>query len=269
MPIVTSTLEHDRADITGNVHFLFAEGATTREQAKAKGYTDLGTFLGMETKGEAAKTEIIKARRGNVRLAGQIPGLIKQGYDLRTTEIADSRKLKFALFGEDVAAYTQPALADQEIDPFPFAAGAPAILNVWYPLQRAGRPVRHLTALTIPDLDEGVDFITDPLVGLIRFTNPASLPAAPVTPSASCPALNSGSPLGLRALKPMTRASWSGYGRLLVFDTRDNREIIMDHEEFSCDITLSSPFNIAYDSLAEMKLLVTITHDVGTFYYRD
>ncbi|MDR1427277.1 MAG: hypothetical protein LBJ08_05905, partial [Bifidobacteriaceae bacterium] len=240
MPIITETLVHDRADFKGNVHFLFAEGAATRAQANAQGYLDLGTFVEGAPKNEVATTEIIKARYNAVWVAGELPGLMKMNYELKTTEVADARKLKYAFFGEDADPFVQPARADMPIDPLAFAGGA-ATLNTWYPLLSGGLQVRQLTALTFPGLVEGVDFIVDYVVGLVRFIKPGSLPAAPVTPKASCPALDADHPLGLRGFRPGRQASRRGYGRILVFDTRDNSGIVMDHHDFSCDVICSAP----------------------------
>lgn len=264
-----TTLHHTRAEIQGTVQFLFAEGATTRAEALAKGFTDLGNFLGMETKGEAAKTPVVKCYRGVSRESYNIPGLLKQGYDLQTAEVADSRKLKFALFGSPLDAFAQAALADVEIDALNFTAVQPAIQHAWYPLTRTGKQVRELTGLTIATLTEGVDFLVDYKLGLIRFIDAAKLPTAALKPKVSAPKIDASHPLGLRALKPMTKASWRGYGRILVWDQNDTQQLVMDHQNFSCEISLSSPFNIARDSISEMKLLVSIGDDTGEIYHRD
>jgi hypothetical protein len=269
MPIVTETLVHDRADFKGNVHFLFAEGAATRAQANAKGYLDLGTFIEGAPKNEVATTEIIKARYNSVWVAGELPGLMKMNYELKTTEVADARKVKFAFFGEDSDPFIQAALSDAPVDPLAFAAGSPATLNHWYPLLHNGGQVRQLAGLTFAGLTEGVDFIVDYVVGLVRFIKPASLPAAPVTPLVSAPAIAADSEQALHGFRPGRQASRRGYGRILVFDTRDNSGIVLDHYDFSCDVTCTAPPTFKHDTLSEMTLKINVTHDRGEGWHRD
>jgi hypothetical protein len=100
----------------GTSQLLFAESAATRAEAAAKGYLDLGNFLGVEFKGEASKTEVYKCFRGVTRLGGNLPGILKHGYELTTSEHADSRKLRFAFLGNTRAPYAQPAAANAEAD---------------------------------------------------------------------------------------------------------------------------------------------------------
>ncbi|EIP99450.1 hypothetical protein OpiT1DRAFT_03967 [Opitutaceae bacterium TAV1] len=271
-----NTLHSTTAEIVGTVQLLFAEGAATRAEALAKGFTDLGNFLGMETKGEAAKVPVQKAYRGKLRESRNIPGLMKQGYDLRTCEIADARKLKFGLMGTPLGNFAQPALADVAIDPLDFSpaeppaqARPPAVLHTWYPLLRNGVQVRELTAVTIPDMTEDVDFMVDKKAGIIRFINAATLPSVVITPTVSAPLINGASPNGLVRLKPMTKASWSGYFRLYVWDQDDRQCLAMAHEDFSGEISPSSPFNVAGDALSEMKILVSVGDDVGEVLHRN
>jgi hypothetical protein len=269
MPLNQRTLHSETGEIAGHIKFLFCEAVYAKPAALAKGYTDMGNFLGMETKSEAAKIPVLSAFGGVVRETRNIPGQIKSGYDLRTCEIADSRKLKFALFGTALEDFAQPALADVAVDPLGFAAAAPAILHVWYPLIRQGKQLRELTAVTFPGMTEGADFLADAKRGLVRFINAATLPAAAIIPTVSCPAIAAGNPLQMRRMKPMTKSSWRGYARLYVFDQDEVQPLAMAHEDFSCEVSLSSPFNIAGDSLSEMKLLVSVGEDTGELLYRD
>jgi hypothetical protein len=261
--IETSTLHHNRAEINGTVQLLFSEGVTTRAEAAAKGYLDMGNFTGVEFKGEAAKTEVYKCYRGVTRLGGNLPGILKHGYDLTTNELADARKLRFALLGNPGAPYAQAAIADTAGDALDFTASAPAILNLWYPLFKGGAQVREITAITITDLVEGKDYLIDAKLGLIRFINEATLPVEEITPVLSAPAITAEHPLGLRSVRPMTRGFWKGYARLLVWDQDPNQNLVLDHQNFSCEISLSSPPSFTHDALAELKIRVTDTGDIG------
>jgi hypothetical protein len=269
MPINQNTLHHDRAEILGTVQFLFAQGAGTRADAALKGYLDLGNFTGAEFKAEAAKVEVLKCYRGVTRLGGNLPGKLTHGYDLTTNEVADARKLRFALLGDPDTPYGQVASANDPADALAFTAGAPAILNLWYPLTRGGGQVRGLTEVAIAKMTEGADFVVDRHLGLIRFTNPANLPEEAITPTVTAPAIDGAHPLGLKAVKPLTRGFFKGYGRLLVWDQDEQQPLVMDHQDFSCEVSLSSPPAIAAENLAEMKLLVTITGDTGVVFHRD
>ncbi|AHF92491.1 hypothetical protein OPIT5_29280 [Opitutaceae bacterium TAV5] len=274
MPLNPETLHHTTADLVGTVQLLFSAGATTRAQALARGYLDMGCFNGAEFKAEVAKTEVIKSYRGRSFLARNIPGIMKHGYDLATNEFSDARKIRFALLGEDTDPFTQLALPATEVDPLVFSVQAPAIHNLWYPVTRTTggvtRQIREIEALTFPDLVEGVDFIVDPKLGLVRFINAAALPVAEIAPTVTAPAITGADhPLGLKAVKPLTRGSYSGYARFLIWDGNEQQPLVMDHQDFSCELSLSGPPTISRDSLSELKILVTITHDQGLVYYRD
>jgi hypothetical protein len=274
MPITTDTLHHPTADLVGTVQLLFSHGASTRAQANARGYLDMGCFNGAEFKTEVANTEVIKSFRGRSYLARNIPGIMKHGYDLATNEFSDARKIRFALLGEEADAFTQLPLTAVEADQLLFSAGAPAILNLWYPVTRTAggitRHIREIEALALPGLTEGVDFLVDPKLGLVRFINGASLPVAAITPTVTAPSIaGTAHPLALKAVKPLSRGSYSGYARFLIWDGNEIQPLVMDHSDFSCEISLSGPPTISRDSLSEIKILVTITHDQGIVYYRD
>lgn len=229
----------------------------------------MGNFLSMDTKNEVTKIPVLSADEGIVRETRNISGQIKAGYDLKTCEIADSRKLKFALFGTHLDPVSQLAIADQEIDALPFSAQAPARLNVMYPLLRQGKLLREITAVTLPGMTEGADFIVDMKRGMIRFIKPDTLPAVAIIPTVSCPVINDASPLQMKRLTPLKKATWHGFGRIYVIDQDEVQSTAIGHEDFECDISLSSPFNITGDAVAEMKLLVSIGEDVGEIIYRD
>jgi hypothetical protein len=267
MPALDQDLHNPGSEFLGTAQFLFCEGAVTRAAAAAKGYTDMGNFTALENKGEISTTPILKCFRGVTRESRKLPGIIKQSYDLKTNEVLDYRKLRFALFGSDLADYAQAASAAANGDALAFSAASPAILNLWYPLAIAGAPVREITALTLDALTEGADFVVDGKLGLVRFVNEATLPGESLTPVISAPALTGAHPLGLRRLKPMSRGIWNGYGRLLLWD-QETQSLAMDHKDFSASITLSAPFTVANDALAEMTLNVSIGADPGEIFYR-
>jgi hypothetical protein len=267
MPTLDQDLHNPGSELIGTAQFLFCEGAATRAAAAAKGYTDMGNFTALENKGEVATTAVLKCYRGVTRESRKLPGIIKQSYDLKTNEVLDYRKLRFALFGTDLPDYAQPASTAAEGDPLEFSSSAPAIKHLWYPLAIGGAAVREISALTIEGLTEGADFIVDGKLGLVRFVNDATLPEEPVTPDISAPALTGSHPLGLRRLSPMSRGIWNGYARLLLWDQEDQC-LAMDHKDFSASITLAAPFSVANDALAEMTLNVSIGADPGEIYYR-
>lgn len=260
---------HDRAEILGTVQFLLCEGATSRAEADKKGYLDLGNFTGVEFKAEAAKVEVYKCDRGVTRVGGNLPGILKHGYDLTTSEIADPRKLKHVFLGIQNGDFSQAALANIAVDKLAFAAAAKAIKNIWYPITKDGALIREISAITIPTLTEGKDFIIDKKLGLVRFIDDAKLPAADITPTVSAEAINSTHPLGLKKIDPLKKGFVKGYGRLLIWDQDDQQVLVMDHKDFSCEVSLSSPPSFTKDAIGEMKLLVTITNDRGEVFHRD
>jgi hypothetical protein len=269
MPVNNDTLHHERAEIIGTSQFLFAQGALTRAGAAAQGYLDMGNFTAAAFKAEAEKTEVLKCSRGVTRLGGNLPGKLTHGYDLATNELADARKLRFALLGDPDTAYAQVAAAAAQADALAFTETAPAILNLWHPILRGGLQVRELSEVAIATMTEGADYALDRKLGLIRFINPANLPDESITPTITAPAIDGAHPLGLKAIKPLSRGFFKGYGRLLVWDQDEAQPLVMDHQDFSCEVSLSSPPTIGHENRAEMKLLVTITGDVGKVFHRD
>lgn len=264
-----NTLHHNNAEIQGTAQVLFSENATSRDEAIAKGYVDLGNFLGFETKGEAATTAVLKACRGVVREANKIPGILKQGYDLKTCELADARKARFWLMGENNGDFSQDSLDASTVDPLNFSTTNPAIHHAWYPITKAGAQIRELTAITIGTLTEGKDFAVDKKLGLVRFIDAAKLPTVATTPKVSAPEIKGSTPVGFRKIKPMTRGMWKGYVRILIWDQDGNNNLVMDHMHFSATITLSSPPSIGHENLAEMKINISIGSDVGEILVRD
>ena len=103
-------LPHDRAEIQGTAQWLFSEGATTLAEARAKGFLDMGCFLGLELKNEGKGTDVKKANRGKIYTTKKLGQDVTLGLELSTKEVADMRKALLALMASETDPLTQTAI---------------------------------------------------------------------------------------------------------------------------------------------------------------
>lgn len=257
--INSATMHHTRAELQGTVEFLFSEDAVSPADARLKGYLNLGNFLGAEIKSDPKRTPSLRAVKGIVIEAGSTGAGVSLGLELMTKEVGDYRKALHALMAADSTPMTQAALANIAIDTFAFTAPIPAKLNYDYPLTNAGLLVRHLTAATVvltggPALVLGVDYTVDLELGLLRFINPAQLPANTITPTVSAPAIDASHAKYMLGMTPMQKPVRRGYGRFINYDSDTANRIVQEMEPRPIELYTSGGYSISHDNQAEQKL---------------
>lgn len=265
--MLDSDLHHTRAEIQGTSRLLFCLGAASKAAAMLAGMSEMGNLLGCEIKAEANKQQKLKAVNGVVRSTGSTAGMISYGYEFSTKEVADARKMKLAMLGTDAAPFTQAALAGVDGNDIVFTAGAGASkAGVWYPLLYTGVHVHALTTVTITGKVEGVDFIVDKKAGLIRF--PVQQ-VANVTPVLTGPLIDAAHKDYLIGVQPMTNVVFSGYFSVFAYDQDPNNNLVLRHEWFSGDLTVTSWPKIDHENQSELKFQVDITRDNPVAFHRD
>lgn len=117
-----------------------------------------------------------------------------------------------------------------------------------------------------PALIEGEDFEVDLLLGRVQFYAEHT---TTITPTVSAPAIASTDENFLNSIVPLTDTRIEGYGRLVLYDQHD-KEVVMDHRDFKCEITAESAGAVDGANWSELQLKVTISADVpGEVYTRE
>lgn len=253
--------------IGATAEFSFAEGAATAALAgtPAYPYQDFGQITVMDMDNVPETQPRIVAVRGTRRQKGTEPTLAKNIYKLTMNE-ADALKLGLLYSATDGGALLQDSNTAEPADALDFSA-APSIPGHWYDLRLDGARVREVESCAIATLAEGVDFVVDYRLGRIRFITVQSVSR---TPTIALNAITATGDTGMRQLTPMAKSVRSGYGRLVVFDKRSANNVVLDHQDFSCDIVLESgPGGQDGQAAAAIVAMVTVTSDVGTVLVRD
>lgn len=268
MPL-DQNLNHTRAEIQGTARLLLCLDVATRAAAIAAGFEEFGGLQGYELNGESKTEAVLKPINGVMRQTDETPGLLTMGYELTTKELADGRKLKYflaATAGQDLA---QAAAAAVAADALVFTGPAPAVLNRWYDVLRAGVRVRFLTAFAIAGKVEGVDYIVDLEQGQVRFINPAALPAANIVCTISAPAIDAAHAKTMLGLRPMQNQIWRGYARLITYDQNRLNRIVKEHNDFSFTLTMGKNFGVKHDGQSEASIKLMVAADEGTVFHRN
>lgn len=133
-------------------------------------------------------------------------------------------------------------------------------------LQAAGVKLKNLTSVTFSGKTEGTDFELDLLMGRVRFL---TAQAADLTPVITCAAILSTDEEGFRTLTPMAAPLKSGWGKLTCYDQNDANKVVLNHEDFSCDVSLDAASEVNGTDYTDMTLSVVVTDTVGTIYARN
>jgi hypothetical protein len=254
-------LPHNRSEIQGHIQWLFSEDASTLAEARAKGFLDMGVFLGVEIKSEEKSTEVKKAREGKIFTAYKLGGEVTLGLELTTKEVADMRKARLLLMGDDKPAFTQAALTDDETCALPnFNAQSPAKLNHAYQIVTAsGVPVRNITDALIGDLTEGVDYVIQKKLGLVRFIKTATLPAAALELTITAAAITADSDDYMESIQPMQTPRRRGYSHFIVWSEAPGSDIAMEFEPRPTEVSATGGFKVDGENQAEAKITITFT----------
>jgi hypothetical protein len=260
----TGQIPHNRSEISGSVQLLFCEGATTLAEARAKGFQDMGVFLGVEIKTEDKSIEVKKAKEGKVFTAYRLGGEVTIGLELTTKELADMRKARYLLLGADKPAFTQAALAAVATCTIGDFANVPGEAGRDYQiLDAAGNPVRSITTLLIDGMVEGQDFIVQKQTGLVRFTEAASIPAEALDCTVTAAAITTESEEYMESLEAMQVPRRKGFAQILVWDNDQGSNLVMEFEPRLVEIASTGGFKVDAENVAEAKLTVNFSSTEG------
>lgn len=257
-------LPHNRAEIQGTVQFLYADGATTLEEAYNVGFLDMGVFLGIEIKSESKSTDVKKANRGRVFTSSKLGSDVTLGLELTTKEVADMRKARIVLLGKDVESLTQAAIpADTAVTLPAFLATNKAKINHAYQVLKDGKPVREITTLKltagVDELQDGVDYVLDKKLGMVRFINEATLPADTVTAKAAATAIAEGDETHMLGIQAMEMPRRRGYAHILIWDGAPGSNLVMEFTPRPVEVTPSGGFKVDADNQSEAKININFT----------
>ena len=113
---------------------------------------------------------------------------------------------------------------------------------------------------------EGTDYEIDYKLGGIMFK---TAQAASLTPTITAPAIVAGAAGSFMGLTPMADPVKQGYGRLIIFDQNDSNKVVLQHIDFSCELTMDSANEIDGTAFTDMTLDAKIGADVGKVWLRD
>jgi hypothetical protein len=117
-----------------------------------------------------------------------------------------------------------------------------------------------------PALIEDTDFEVDLLLGRIRLLAEQT---TTITPIVSAPAIEADDEDFLHSVIPLDGDPIVGYGRLVVYD-QDDKQIVLDHRDFKCEITAESGGAINGTDWSEIQLKVTVSEEApGECFVRE
>lgn len=249
--------------VIGTGEFSFAENATSAANAKTLGWLDFGNVLAVTPQVEVTTEEHFGSYRGVRRKDKTLATQSKLTYELKLDEM--NKRNLLVLFGAtETTQWTQTVKSAVAGDAWAFNV-VPSGAEKWWDVLISGVRVRGITALTIPTLVEGTDFFVDQLNGRVRF---AANQVASRTPTVTAPAITATDNGSFWALTPFGDVIKQGYGRLTLYDQNDNNKVVLDHQDFSCDIKIESFGELNGQNITEITMSVTITDTVGTIYSR-
>lgn len=133
-------------------------------------------------------------------------------------------------------------------------------------LAAAGDKVRRITNCTFSGKTEGTDYELDLVLGRVRWLTANS---AATTPIITCSAIAASAATGFTEWTPMAQPVKTGYGRVVFYDTESGETVVIDHSDFSCDVSVDSVSDIDGESFVEVTLTVSVTQDEGTYMVRN
>jgi hypothetical protein len=249
--------------LVGTGEFSFADGATSAANALTVGYTDFGNVLAFTPQVENEKLEHFGSYRGVRRKDKTIATQVQLVYQLRLDEWKP--EILEILFGSTAGSnHTQGATSGDSGDAIDFTA-ITWDERKWYDITISGVRQRNLTTVTVATLTEGTDFEVDLTLGRIRFLTTQSTSLVPLVTADAITSADAGYMVGLKPMQNITR---EGYGRLVIFDQYDSAKVVIDHVDFSCEVSVESAGEIDGQNWSEVTLNVEVTDDVGNILTR-
>lgn len=250
--------------LIGTGEFMFSENATSIADTLLKGWRTWGNVKAVTPQIESQPVEHFGSYRGVLSKDRSQPMRSQVVYSLKCDEWTYDN-LRTMFFGTAGAELTQAIQSAAAADAWAFSAGNPSTTKKWFDVKVSGVRIRKITTLTILTLTEGTDFEVDYLLGRVRFlTNQTTSRTATVT----APAIASGEADAFQSFVPLSDMRIAGFGRLTLFDQDDNNKVVLDHQDFSCEVAVQSAGEISGQDFTEFTLTVTVTADRGTHYIR-
>lgn len=254
----------------GTAEFSFAEGATTVTEASLeKGYRDLGNVRAFQPQTNFESQDHFGSYRGRRRKDKSILTQQEMSYQLRVDEWNKQNLLLF-LRGKTTTNFTQSSYSSAAVDDIDVTSGSGT--RKWYEITDGGSRVIELTSVTLTDsggagsvLTEGTDYEVDLKMGRVRFLKDTT---DTIAVDVSAPQIQSGDDYYMEAIEPLGKGSRTGYGRLVVFDEDPDNNVVMDHVDFTCEISVESGGEVEGQNYSEITLNVRVTDEVGTLYLR-
>lgn len=258
-------LHNITALLIGTGEFSFSEGAISPANAQARGFLDFGNIVALTPEPTTTKEEHQGSYRGVRRSDKTVVTENALSYKIRVDEF--NRKNLEIMFGASATTgHTQASLSAVAGSALAFDVTA-AKIGYWYDLLTAGGArVYDVTSVTIATLVEGTDFVIDQKLGRIRFL---TAQAVSRVPTLTVPAIVAGAAGSFLGLTPMADPVKQGYGRLVIFDQDDDNKVVLQHIDFSCEVTMDSANEIDGTAFTDLTLDVKIGADVGKILLRD
>lgn len=252
--------------IIGTVEFSFSDGATSATDTLLKGWLDLGNVVSMTPALERETQKHMGSYRGVRRADKTINTSSSWSYQIKLDEI-NFENLRILCGGSSTTGFTQASQTAQNGDAWGFSSGAGASgTQKWYDVKISGARIRNISALTIATLVEGTDFEVDLLLGRVRFLVSQVASRLPVV---TAPAITAGSAAAFLGIIPLTDIVRAGYGRLTIYDQNDGNKVVVDHVDFSCDLSAESAGEINGTAITELTFNVDTSSDLGTIFVRN
>lgn len=258
-------LHNTDALLIGTGEFSFSEGATSAADANARGWLDFGNIVALTPEATLTKESHMGSYRGVRRPDKTVVTENTIRYKLRCDEWT-RKNVELLFSANSTTGHTQAALSAANGQTLGFTAN-PAKLGYWYDLKtEAGARLRHITAVTIATLIEGTDFEVDYVLARVMFR---TAQAADLVPVITAPVIVAGDAKAFLGLKPMQDSVKQGYGKLVIYDQLDSNKVVLEHENFSCEVSVDSASEIDGTGFTDMTLDVVIGSDVGTLLIRE
>ena len=251
--------------LIGTGEFNFAEGAISAANARAIGFLDFGNIVAFTPSLDVNKQEHVGSYRGVRRIDKTIVTQNKFSYKL-TCDEWNLENIRILFGADDAAGHTQAALSAVVGETLGFTAVA-AKIGRWYDLRTsAGLRLRDITTATIATKVEGTDFVLDLKLARVKFL---TTQAADLVPTITCPALAVTDEGAFFGLTPGQSPVKSGYGNLVLFDQHNPNKVVLQHENFSCDVSIDSASAIDGTGFTEISMEVLVTGDLGRVLVRE
>jgi len=250
--------------LVGTAEFSFSDGALTPAETMLKGWLDLGNVVSVTPSLENQSEEHFGSYRGVRRKDKTINTQSRWRYQLKLDEW-NYEVVRLLCGGSSGTGFTQLIQAAAATDAWAFSAGTPSGTQKWFDVKVGGLRIRNLTAFTIAAKVEGVDFEVDLLVGRVRFL--VSQVASTVG-AVTAPAIAAGSAQAFLGIAPLSDIVRAGYGRLTIYDQNDTNKVVLDHVDFSCDISAESAGELNGTAVTEITLNVDVSADLATILLR-